>query len=159
MAEEWKPCFEGHYEASSEGRIRRSHQSSGTRAGKLLGQHNAGGYLMVVCSVKGKANTKKVHRLVAAAFLGPCPSGLEVNHIDGIKSNNSAVNLEYVTRSRNQRHARALGLFSPYRRHPQSTIDEIRRLYSQGLNFTAIAAVTGGSRGYCGQVAKNKSRA
>ena len=48
-----------------------------------------------------------VHRLVAAAFLGPppAPESWLVNHLDGDPSNNSVSNLEYVTPSENLRHA------------------------------------------------------
>ena len=45
-----------------------------------------------------------VHRLVANTFLGNAPCGHEVNHKDGNKQNNSVENLEWVTKSENQRH-------------------------------------------------------
>jgi len=48
--------------------------------------------------------TQLVHRLVALAFLGA--SDLEVNHIDGNRSNNNALsNLEYVSHAENIRHS------------------------------------------------------
>lgn len=50
-----------------------------------------------------------VHRLVAFAFLDGYFDGAEVNHIDNCPSNNSASNLEYVTRKGNMAHAAALG--------------------------------------------------
>ena len=56
----------------------------------------------------GRVSLKKqvrVHTVVAYAFLGPRPDGLDINHIDGNKRNNSSLNLEYVTRSENCRQA------------------------------------------------------
>ena len=48
-----------------------------------------------------------VHRLVAAAFLGPPPSNnqWQVHHIDADSSNNRVTNLQYVTPSENTRHS------------------------------------------------------
>jgi DNA-binding transcriptional regulator YiaG len=44
-----------------------------------------------------------VHRLVMLAFVGPCPAGHEVRHINGDPSDNRLVNLRYGTRSENQK--------------------------------------------------------
>jgi hypothetical protein len=52
--------------------------------------------------------TPFLHRIVAITYLGP--SDLEVNHIDGIKTNNSVSNLEFVTTKENINHAIRLGL-------------------------------------------------
>lgn len=46
---------------------------------------------------------RNVHRLVAHAFLGPCPEDHQVDHIDNNRSNNSLGNLQYVTCVQNQR--------------------------------------------------------
>lgn len=43
-----------------------------------------------------------VHRLVAAAFIGPCPDGFEVSHNDGNLLNCRAGNLEYMTHADNE---------------------------------------------------------
>ncbi|HEY1174793.1 MAG TPA: HNH endonuclease signature motif containing protein [Phytomonospora sp.] len=45
--------------------------------------------------------TRHVHALVARAFLGPAPEGLEVRHLDGDKAHNGVENLAYGTRSEN----------------------------------------------------------
>lgn len=49
----------------------------------------------------GRGNSKQVHRLVAEAFLGPCPDGCEVLHRNGIPSDNRVDNLRWGTRSEN----------------------------------------------------------
>jgi hypothetical protein len=46
-----------------------------------------------------------VHVLVAGAFLGPCPAGMEIDHSDSDKSNNTATNLAYMTHLDNARKA------------------------------------------------------
>lgn len=72
--------------------------------------------------------------LVARAFIGQ-PNGLQVNHKDGDKANNSLENLEYVTASENLKHAARTGLaFSGdknmHAKLSQEQVDEIRRAYS-----------------------------
>lgn len=42
-----------------------------------------------------------VHRLVAAAWLGPCPEGKEVDHINNIRNDNRPENIRYATRQEN----------------------------------------------------------
>jgi len=52
-------------------------------------------------TVKLNGKTYLVHRLVAAAFIGPCPDGLQVRHLDGNPSNNNVINLAYSTAKEN----------------------------------------------------------
>lgn len=94
------------YEASSGGQIRRI----GSEAA-LAPSPSGHGYLKVVVFEfwGGPRVTRKVHTLVAEAFLGPRPPGRETNHIDCNKHNNAVANLEYVTRAENMAHASLRG--------------------------------------------------
>lgn len=111
--EEWKPIvgFESRYEVSDRGRVR-SFVSRDPAGGPRILKPRPGsnGYSRAHLTKGGKAHDRPVHRLVMAAFVGPCPATLEVNHIDGDKANNLLTNLEYVTRSENQIHAFRIGL-------------------------------------------------
>lgn len=112
---EWRPVvgFEGLYEVSSEGHVRRVGPTKGARVGRCLNPTHGGRgpYYFVTLRRNGRSHSPVVHRLVAAAFIGPCPDGHEVNHKDGTKRNNRVENLEYVTRSQNTKHAHDMGLF------------------------------------------------
>jgi hypothetical protein len=104
--EEWKPIkgYEDRYEASSCGRIRSYNKKRQTYL--ILKSYNHKGYLRV--DLRGKL--PRVHRIVAEAFIPNPLNKPEVNHINGIKSDNRVVNLEWCTRQENQNHAYDTGL-------------------------------------------------
>lgn len=113
-SEEWRPVvgFEGWYEVSSLGRVRRVRAASGAIVNRILAQRlskgtKQGAYPRVALYTGQKDSRLdfRVHRLVAAAFLGPAPRGSEVNHKDCNPQNNHVANLEYVTHTENMRHA------------------------------------------------------
>jgi len=54
-----------------------------------------------------------VHRMVMLSHIWPCPEGLEVNHLNWIKTDNRLENLEYTTRQKNMKHAIATWLRKP----------------------------------------------
>lgn len=58
----------------------------------------------------GRRNTHLVHRLVASIYIKNKKGKPDVNHKDGIKNNNFYTNLEWVTKSENQKHAYKKGL-------------------------------------------------
>lgn len=111
--------FEGLYEISDDGRVRRVGRAArngkghggGVRLGHVLSPlKNHRGYRAVQLWRDGRATMRLIHVLVAEAFLGPVPAGREVNHRDGNKTHNALPNLEYVTRSENAEHAYRIGL-------------------------------------------------
>jgi len=82
-----------------------------TRYNKFLkGDINRGGYHTVTLYYKGNRKTKKIHRLVAEAFIPKVEGKDYVNHIDGDKDNNDVSNLEWCTVYENNLHARKTGL-------------------------------------------------
>lgn len=68
------------------------------------------GYEYSVLSINGTRKTVKIHRLVAEAFIINEFNKPSVNHINGIKKDNRASNLEWVTASENTAHALKNGL-------------------------------------------------
>lgn len=112
------PGYRGHYQVSNFGMVKsisRKTKHPSSKTGFVLSKEkilkpktNRYGYLEVCLYKHGKAKTHKIHRLVTMAFCGK--SGLEVNHIDGIKTNNKLNNLEYVTHKENMEHATANNL-------------------------------------------------
>jgi len=97
--EEWKQVvgFQN-YEVSNFGRVR-------NRYGKILnGSINKHGYHTVVLYKNKNQRRVMVHRLVAEAFLGKREVGKEINHINGIKTDNRVENIEWCTKSQNLLH-------------------------------------------------------
>lgn len=95
-----------HYQASSQGNVRSVDREVYSlrgrweqRKGVILSQCVVkGGYR----SVKTKVGSRRVHRLVCAAFHGPPPEGKgQVRHKDGDPSNNAPNNLAWCDSSEN----------------------------------------------------------
>lgn len=153
----WISGYEGFYEVSSFGLLR-TWRVKGNKQGVLRKEaaqmspgKNSNGYRTVRLAKNKKATTLKIHSLVAETFIGPRPDGTEINHKDGCKTNNRVENLEYVTRSENQKHAYRLGLktvavYEPDRGEDGSNailttdqVIEMRRLRKEGMLFRQLA--------------------
>lgn len=95
-AEPWKRVdgFSA-YEVSSYGRIRDKH------TGSLMSLSKRNGYPTITLYGKDCQRTISVHILVALAFIGPKPEGMEVAHWDDVKTNNRVENLRWATHADN----------------------------------------------------------
>lgn len=145
------------YSVSSWGQIK------GPRGHVLVQSNNTtGGYAFVSLSYADGTTTKKVHPLVARAFLGPPPfEGAEVAHNDGNRANNAISNLRWATRVENhadkERHnTKPFGekIFGVKLR--AEDIPAIRRELSAGKRYAEIAERYGVSKDTIALIYRNK---
>ena len=126
MNEKWRDIngYEGMYAVSSFGRVKSlSRIIERTRGGKLnhlpmqekIMKTMSGlfPYPRVSLCKDGKKRMFLVHILVMRCFVGEKPTNMDVNHLDGVKTNNNLKNLEYCTRSQNIKHAYDTNLRTP----------------------------------------------
>ena len=125
---EWKPItdFPG-YEVSYLGLVRGPLKSLTLRPDRK-------GYLFANMRRGGLVHKRTVSRLVAEAFVGPCPAGQQVRHKNGIKSDDHFSNLEYGTQADNEhdkrRHGTApIGVNHPCAKLNESQVSMIRTRY------------------------------
>lgn len=98
----WKPipAFE-HYLISIDGQV----YNTRTNRIKKSGFDHKGYRRVRLIDGRQRSATKKVHRLVAQAFVEGYSESLQVNHKDCVKHNNHYKNLEMATQSQNTKHA------------------------------------------------------
>lgn len=145
MIEIWKAIgdYENMYEVSNLGNVRsldryitRSDNVKTFKSGKTLKPTlNYKGY----CRIKLCRNGYSIHRLVAQTFIPNPENKPQVNHINGIKTDNRVENLEWCTNQENSNHANRLGLKNPRKgisngmcKLSESQIKEIIELYTSG---------------------------
>ena len=96
--EQWRDVLEfPSYQVSDCGRVR-------SARGVMKPQIGRSGYPKVLLTINGLRYSRSIHRLVALAFVPGWFEGAEVNHKNGVKIDNRAENLEWVTRSQNIQH-------------------------------------------------------
>lgn len=161
----WKDVkgFEGIYKVSNLGRVVGLYRTVFVtptpkliKGGILSTTLQNNGYLRVGLRDNGKKRlSKSVHRIVLHSF-NPVDNyeELQVNHINGIKSDNNLDNLEWCTASENQIHALRTGLStvrrgenSNYSKLNNKSVLEIRHLFKKGINDTEISKKYAVSRG------------
>jgi hypothetical protein len=164
ITEEWRPVVgsETTHEVSNLGRVKSLPYGMKHWCGRLIpmpekilqDSSHPGGYRTI--SIRGRKR-QYVHRLVMAAFVGP-GDGMDVNHIDGDKTNNALSNLEYCDRLHNVRHAIRTGLQNNAGENNgccKYTDDQVRRavgLVVAGDSIATASACSGVSEGMIQQV-------
>ena len=157
---EWRAVagYDGFYEVSDDGQVRSvdrriqlgrpptgRQRKLTLRRGQPIAVHpDAQGYRTVQLNRGGRYKFEFVHRLVAGAFIGPCPDGHEVNHKNGVKHDNRFENLEYATPQQNVLHRyRVLGIRrgneNPRRKLCEAQIPTIRALIQSGTTYKEVA--------------------
>lgn len=140
MEELWDyvPRFNEMVKVSTLGRVKSFYRYS---TGKIIQciDIDCFGYMRV--RIKGRHY--KIHRLVAETFIPNPENKREVNHKDGNKLNNRADNLEWATRSENQKHAYKVGLQKPSKKQKQAVSKwnkehRIKKVYQYNLNGELI---------------------
>ena len=111
MEEIWKdiPGYEGLYQASNLGNIRSlvfiNNRGDKHRIKMKVQREGVYGRIYAMLYKDAKRKNWLVHRLIALTFI-PNPNNYpEINHIDGNPKNNRVENLEWCTKSQNEKHA------------------------------------------------------
>lgn len=155
--EEWRavPGADGWYEVSDQGRVR-SWFAFGARPPRRANEPrpmrlavNRYGYQVVRLAALGRR--RPVHRMVLAAFVGPCPPGMEACHNNGVRNDNRLSNLRWDTRTANHADKRHHGTTTAGERNPHAKLndasaDAIRRARMSGRTERDVAGAFGVSR-------------
>lgn len=112
MNEIWKDIenYEGLYQVSNLGRVKSLPRNT-AHLRIMTPRKDRGGYLYIGLTKNGINKSKKVHRLVAQAFIPNVDNKPTVNHKNGVKTDNNVENLEWATQKEQAQHAVKIGLW------------------------------------------------
>ena len=116
-----------------------------------------GYWRLMIRDITGKARHQFIHRLIAITYI-PNPMNRPcINHINGIKTDNSINNLEWCTQSENIKHAFKTGLKIPHSRLSMADAMKIRELKQQGTSVQKIKEIYGISGKHAYEIIQNKA--
>lgn len=116
--------------------------------GRMIKRHTTrNGYEYVHLRYQGKSKLYSVHRLVGIVYVPGYEPNLDINHIDGNKTNNHFNNLEWVTRSRNIKHAYENNLRGSCKGIPKTALGKaIVQIGSDGGIITSFESISAARR-------------
>jgi hypothetical protein len=123
---------------------------------KIKTRKDSDGYLMITLHKDGKRYTKKVHRLIAIAFIPNPEKKKTVNHKNCIKTDNRVENLEWCTYLENMRHAFDNGLMPKKENHWNSkiTLKQVNEIRNDNRTHREIALFYNISRSHVSSIKK-----
>jgi hypothetical protein len=128
----WKQIKDTRYEVSIKGEVRNSETL------RVLAQYkHKKGYMTTGLTTNGSKKTYLTHRLVAEAFLSDYTETVDVNHKNGVRSDNNLSNLECLSRKDNN----ADRVFSSYYLNEIDMIIEIIKLHTQEMSSEEIYVI------------------
>ncbi|MDJ0461566.1 HNH endonuclease [Streptomyces sp. H27-C3] len=127
--------------------------------GAPVGYVMSTGYVHIAIKEQKRVRRLYAHRVIWESVHGPIPDTMQVNHINGVKSDNRIANLELVTPAGNARHAYDTGLSTPMRGSrngnakltPQQ-VSEIRARHAAGELQRTLGKEYGVSRGQVSRI-------
>lgn len=164
LAAEWRVVpFNDRYEISEYGHLR---VIKGKRKGLVVTPKiTAFGYVIYRLSRNGKDTWHFAHRIVALAFIGPRPDGMEIAHFNGVKTDNHFSNIRWATKKENaadrKRHGTdpiRTGTNNPACRLSPDQVLEIREIYSRGgISFKKLGAKYGICAQHAHEIVRKKT--